>query len=161
VKVVLSLGAGLLIICTLAACYPYPHEYFATPEFSGVLRKGGVPVSGATVSVGHYRQDGRQYCLDSTRVATTDEAGHFRVAASVSTHLFASMLNPPNVIMQTTPLCFGVSGEQKLGVTTVAATNHKVEYALSCEFDSKPAMYIGTGQYSMEQWGICKNPSVE
>jgi hypothetical protein len=35
----------------ISACYPRPHEFTSSPEVSGVLLRGGLPVSGARVVI--------------------------------------------------------------------------------------------------------------
>jgi hypothetical protein len=153
--------ATAIVFECLVACYPRPHDYISTQEFSGVLIKGGVAVSGATVLVGHFGRDTDAHCADAKAVAVTDKDGSFYVASVVEKRLFASMINPPQLIQQIGTICFRTPSEQKLGVTVVAPTDHKLRYLLSCDLDAAPVEFIGTGQFSMAQWGICKNAEIK
>jgi hypothetical protein len=45
------------LIALLSGCYPHSHDYMLTQGFSGVLLKGGSPMSGVPVSVSHTRGD--------------------------------------------------------------------------------------------------------
>jgi hypothetical protein len=72
---------SLLLLAVIAAsqivsgCYPRPHEYTSSPEVSGVLLRGGVPVNGAPVMIAHTRGDDGNYCRDG-RVAAVTIARH-------------------------------------------------------------------------------------
>lgn len=141
----------------VSACYPRPHNFTSSPEVSGVLLKGGVPVSGATVLIAHTRGDDGNYCRDGRILAVTTEDGRFHVDANTDLHLFTSLLNPPKDVAQMTSVCFDLPAQQKLGVLLLALTDRKTSYALSCDLDSPPREFKQDVIWPKNKWGICQN----
>jgi hypothetical protein len=54
---------------------------------------------------------------------TTNDDGHFNIDPIVRLHLFTSILNPPDVVLQTTTVCFQTAAEPAFGMTIIARTN--------------------------------------
>jgi hypothetical protein len=141
----------------VSACYPRAHEYTSSPEVSGVLLRGGVPVSGARVMIAHSRGDDGNYCRDALAVAVTGDDGRFHVDANTHLHLFASLLNSPKYVAELTSVCFEVPEQVKLGVLLMAPTDRKTSDVLSCDLDSPPREFKQHVIWQKEQWGICGN----
>jgi hypothetical protein len=113
---------GFLVPCLLA-CYPRPHEYTRVPAISGVLLNNGKPVSGATVFVAQSGFDSDDHSQGLKATGTTNDDGHFNIDPIVRLHLFTSILNPPDVVLQTTTVCFQTAAEPAFGMTIIARTN--------------------------------------
>ena len=141
----------------LSACYPHSHEYVLTPEFSGVLLKGGAPMPGVTVTVSHTRGDTGDYCIDPKTVAVTDDTGAFRVPPQSTMHHFSSILDVPEHGMQITSICFQAPGKRKLGALVLASTDHKVKFEMTCDWDSTSVEFVQDWIQSPYQGGICKS----
>lgn len=151
--------AALLFALLLSGCYPHSHDYVLTQEFSGVLRKGGSPLSGATVSVSHTRGD-TGWCVNPAVVAVTDDTGAFNIPAQTQTHHFTSMINPPESVRQLTSVCFEAQGKQKLGVVVLAPTDHRTKYVAVCDWDSPGSVLTQKPRLGVDEWGICSRGDV-
>lgn len=116
---------GLLVVCLLA-CYPLPHEYTRVPAISGVLLDNGKPVSGATVLVAQTGINGDNPCQGLKAMGVTNDDGHFNIDPVVRLHLFTSILNPPDVVLQTTTVCFQTAAAPAFGMTIIARTDQRV-----------------------------------
>jgi hypothetical protein len=142
---------------SVSACYPRPHRFTSSPEVSGVLLKGGVPVNGARVLIAHTRGDDGNYCRGARVVAVTTDDGRFKVGASTDLHLFTSLLNAPKDVAQMTSVCFELPAQQKFGVLLLAPTDRETFYTLSCDLDSQPVEFKQHVIWSKDKWGICRN----
>jgi len=151
------LVAFIPLFACISACYPHPHQYIRTQEFSGVLLKSGLPVSAAAVYVSHAPGDNHQFCEGAKEVAVTSSDGHFHIDRVVEEHLFTSVLNPPDTVLQTTSICFHTSEANVLGVTTLSHTDRKLAFVLSCDLDSPPVDFKQGVILQPNEWGICKN----
>jgi hypothetical protein len=139
----------------LTGCYPGAHDFVRTQEFSGVLLRGGAPMSGVTASVSHTRGDTGDYCINPEVVARTSETGDFLVPAQIERHYFISMLNPPDMVSQFTSICFAALGNRKLGALMLAPTDHKVKFDGLCEWNASRTEFKQYVQLDPAQWGIC------
>jgi hypothetical protein len=144
----------------ISACYPRPHQYVLTQEFSGVLVKSGSPVSGAAVLVVHGRSDDKQYCENASVAAITSDAGAFHVDRQVELHLFTSLLNPPDTVFQITNLCFEVSAQRQLGARVISRTDYNITYVVSCDLNSAPVEFKQGFILRADEWGICRNDHI-
>jgi hypothetical protein len=161
--VIHSMRAALLLMVIaissiVSACYPRPHEFTSTPEISGVLFNGGVPVTEARVVIAHTRGDDGNYCRDGRVVGVTDKDGRFHVDPGIDIHLFKSLLNPPNTVFQMTSVCFELPGQQKFGALIMALTDRKTSFEMSCDLNSVPREFKQGVVWSVDKWGICSNP---
>ena len=143
------------LIALLSGCYPHSHDYMLTQGFSGVLLKGGSPMSGVPVSVSHTRGDTGDYCVDPEVVAVTSDSGAFRVPPEVQKHHFTSLLNPPNTVSQAMSICFQALGKRRLGALVVSPTDRQVTYVAVCDWDSKGVEFKQNTAQSPYEWGIC------
>jgi len=144
----------VLLIACLSGCYPHSHEFIARPEFSGVLRDGGSPMSRVTVSVSHTGGDtGR--CVNPEVVAVTDDTGAFHIAPQTQIHYFTSLINPPKLVRRLTSVCFEALGKRKLGVVVIAPTERVMKYVAVCEWDSPGVVLTGKPRLGVDEWGIC------
>lgn len=143
----------------ISACYPRPHEFTSSPEVSGVLLRGGVPVSGARVMIAHTRGDDGNYCRDGSVVAVTNEDGRFHVGPRTNLHLFASLLNAPKDVGQMTSVCFDLPERTTLGVLLLAPTDRETSDVLSCDLQSPPREFKQHVIWPKDKWGICGNGS--
>ena len=149
-----SIVTGSLLVC---ACYPRPHEYISSPEISGVLLRGGVPVSGAQVLVAHTAGNDGDYCREARVAAMTSQDGHFHVSVTAHWRLFTSLLNPPRYVQALTSVCFDAPGQSKLGVLLLADTDRKTAVVLSCDLNSAPREFKQRVIWQKDKWGICVN----
>src|ERR1700678_2674690 len=97
--------AASTVLCLLAR-YPRTHEYTQVPAISGVLLNNGKPVSGATVFVAQTRPDNDNFCKGLRAMGVTNDDGYFNIDPIVRLHLFTSVLNPQDVVLRTTTVCF-------------------------------------------------------
>jgi hypothetical protein len=148
-------GASLLV----SACYPRPHKFTSSPEVSGVLLRGGLPVSGARVLIAHTRGDDGNYCRDGSVVALTTEDGRFHIGAHTNLHLFTSVLNAPKDVGQMTSVCFDLPQRPTLGVLLLSPSDRETSYVLSCDLESPPREYKQQVIWPKDKWGICGNGS--
>jgi len=89
---------------------------------------------------------------------TTDSSGKFQVGPVIERRLFASLLNPPQLILQETSICFELEAKQYLGMTVVASTFDPQRFAATCELVSPHAVYLGSVSVPGNPKGICSNP---
>ena len=139
----------------LAGCYPHPHDYVLTQEFTGVLLESGTPMSGVTVTVSHTRGDSGDYCEKPEVMGVTNDTGHFRVPPQVQRQIFRSVINPPEVVSQLMSVCFRTAGKLKLGALINSPTDHQVSYSAVCEWTSPGAAFKQALVQSPHEFGIC------
>jgi hypothetical protein len=142
----------------LLGCYPHPHDFTRVPAISGVLLNAGKPVTGVNVYVAQTRADDGNYCRDMKPVTTTDSNGNFHVGPVIEHHLFASLLNPPQFILQETSICFEIAAKQYLGMTVVASTYHPERFEAACDLYATHAVYLGNVSVPGNPAGVCSNP---
>jgi hypothetical protein len=150
-----SRGAIALSLTLLSGCYPHPHDYVLTQEFTGVLLESGNPMPGVAVTVSHSRGDSGDYCERPEVVATTDDAGRFHVPAKVQRRLFESLINPPNMVSQTMAICFRAAGESKLGALVNSPTDRQMSYSAICAWHSSGSGFEQNTVLSAHESGIC------
>lgn len=141
----------------LLGCYPRPHEFTRVPAITGVLVNAGKPLTGVSVYVAQNRGDDGNYCRDMRPVATTDSNGNFQIDPVIERHVFASLLNPPQFILQETSICFEVAAKQYLGMTVVASTFHPKRFAAACDLAAPTHAYLGNVSVPGNPVGICSN----
>jgi hypothetical protein len=149
-------AAGLAFMCLLA-CYPRPHEYTRVPAISGVLLDNGKPVSGATVFIAQTRPMDDHYCQNPKAVGITDQDGYFNIDPVVRLHLFTSILNPPDVVLQMTTVCFQTASEPAFGMTIIARTNRTMSFSASCDLATPNMVFRGRVSIDGNRRGICTN----
>lgn len=146
------------VLCgLLTACYPHPHQYVKTQEYSGVLLKGGVPVAGAVVLISQSRNNVTNYCENPHTATVSSDTGYFHINPTVETKAFTSILNPPDTVLQSTSICFTQMEHQILGATILSRTDRRISYDLNCDLDSMPVEYKQRTIFPKDQWGICRN----
>jgi hypothetical protein len=149
-------AAGLACLC-LFACYPRPHEYTQVPAISGVLLDNGKPVSGATVFVAQTRPNNDNYCQGLRAMGVTNEGGNFQIPPVVNLHFFASVLNPPDVVLQMTTVCFQTATDPAFGMTIIARTNRTMSFSASCDLATPNMLFRGRVSIPGNPRGICTN----
>jgi hypothetical protein len=147
---------GFLVQCLLA-CYPRPHEYTPVPAISGVLLNNGKPVSGATVFVAQSRFDSDNQCHGLKAMGVTDDDGRFNIDPVVRLHLFTSMLNPPDAVLQMTTVCFQTASAPSFGMTVIARTNRTMSFSASCDLATPNRLFRGRASIPGNPRGICTN----
>ncbi len=154
------LAAAALLL--LSACYPHTHEYVATPSLSGVLMRSGTPLAGASVLINHTRGD-QGYCKGAVARTATDSSGRFELAAEVQKKHFASGLNPPQYVLQTSAVCFQTFGKIELGAVLIAPTDRRSAYDITCDWDPVGKESERSPLIDFRSSGICtlnKKPSL-
>jgi hypothetical protein len=153
-----QIGAvGLAVLCLLA-CYPRPHEYTKVSAISGVLLDNGKPVSGASVLIAQIGPINYPYCQQSHAVGVTDQDGHFKIDPVVRLHLFTSILNAPEDVLQTTTVCFQTASDPAFGMTIIARTNRTMSFTASCDLARPDRVFRGRASIPGNPRGICINP---
>jgi hypothetical protein len=147
---------GFLVQCLLA-CYPRPHEYTRVPAISGVLLNNGKPVSGATVFVAQSRFDSDNQCHGLKAMGVTDDDGRFNIDPVVRLHLFTSILNPPDVVLQMTTVCFQTAAEPAFGMSIIAGTNRTMSFSAACDLATPNGEFRGRVSIPGNPRGICTN----
>ena len=158
IRKILRGAANCAATLVLLGCYPRPYDFTRVPAISGVLLNAGKPVTGVNVYVAQTRADDGNYCRDMRPVTTTDLNGKFQVGPVIEHHLFASLLNPPQFILQETSICFEVAAKQYLGMTVVASTYHPRRFEAACDLFATHAVYLGNVSVPGNPAGICSNP---
>ena len=153
----LRIAFASLTVLNLLACYPRPHEYTRVPAISGVLLNNGKPVSGTTVFVAQSGFDSDNRCQGLRVVGVTNEDGHFNIDPVVRLHLFTSILNPPDVVLQTTTVCFQAAAEPAFGMSIIARTNRTMSFSASCDLATPNSEYRGRVSIPGNPRGICTN----
>jgi hypothetical protein len=148
--------AGLTVL-SLLACYPHPHEYTRVPAISGVLLNNGKPVRGATVFVAQSGFDSDDHCQGLRPMGITNDDGHFNIAPVVRLHLFTSILNPPDVVLQTTTVCFQTAAQPAFGMSIIARTNRTMSFSASCDLATPNSEFRGSVSIPGKPRGICTN----
>jgi hypothetical protein len=151
------LAAVGLALTWLLACYPRPHEYTRVPAISGVLSNNGKPVSGAKVFVAQTGFDGDNHCQGLKAMSVTNDDGHFNIDPVVRLHLFTSRLNPPDVVLQTTTVCFQTTAEPAFGMSIIARTNRIMSFSASCDLAMPNREFRGGVSIPGNPRGICTN----
>jgi hypothetical protein len=146
-----------LVLANLLACYPRPHEYTQVPAISGVLLNHGTPVTGATVFIAQSRPTNDKYCQNSKAVGVADHDGHFNIDPVVRLHLFTSILNPPDVVLQMTTVCFQTASAPAFGMTVIARTNRTMSFGASCDLATPNSEFRGRVSIPGNPRGICTN----
>jgi hypothetical protein len=149
-------GVGLAVL-SLIACYPRPHEYTRVPQISGVLLNNGKPVSGATVFVAQTGFDSNNHCQGLRAMGVTNDDGNFQVAPVVKLHLFTSLLNPPEVVLQMTTICFQTASEPAFGMSIIARTNRTMSFSATCDLATPDRVFRGRMSIPGNPRGICIN----
>jgi hypothetical protein len=149
--------AGLTVL-SLLACYPHPHEYTRVPAISGVLLDNGKPVSGATVFVAQSGFEADNPCQGFKAMGITNDDGHFNIDPVVRLHLFTSILNPPDAVLQATTVCFQTSAQPAFGMSIIARTNRTMSFSASCDLATPNSEFRGRVSIPGNPRGICMNP---
>ncbi len=153
----LRIGVAGLALLSLLACYPRPHEYTRVPAISGVLLNGGKPVSGATVFVAQSGLDSDHHCRGLKAMGITNEDGHFNIDSVVRLHLFTSILNPSDVVLQATTVCFQTAAEPAFGMSIIARTNRTMSFSALCDLATPNSEFRGRVSIPGNPRGICTN----
>jgi hypothetical protein len=153
----LRIAAAGLTALSLLACYPRPHEYTRVPAISGVLFNNGKPVSGATVFVAQSGFDSDNHCQGLRAMGVTNADGHFNIDPLVNLHLFTSILNPPDVVLQMTTVCFQTSSEPAFGMSIIARTNRTMSFSASCDLATPDRLFRAGVSIPGNPRGICTN----
>jgi hypothetical protein len=156
-KTISQIAAVPAAVLCLFACYPRLHEYTRVPKISGVLLNNGKPVSGAAVFVANTRPDNDNYCQGSRAMGVTDEGGNFQILPVVKLHFFASVLNPPEDVLQMTTVCFQTASEPAFGMTIIARTDRTVSFRASCDLATPNLVFRGRTSIPGNPRGICVN----
>jgi hypothetical protein len=149
-------GAGFSLL-SLLACYPRPHEYTRVPAISGVLLNNGKPVRGATVFVAQSGFDNENHCQGLKAMGVTDGDGYFNIDPVVRLHLFTSILNPPDVVLQTTTICFQTAADPAFGMSIIARTNRTMSFSAPCDLATPNSEFRGRVSIPGNPRGICIN----
>jgi hypothetical protein len=156
-KTIAQMIAVGLAVLGLLACYPRPHEYTRVPAISGVLLNNGKPVSGATVFVAQTGFDSDNHCQGLRAMGVTNDGGKFQIAPVVKLHLFTSLLNPPEVVLQMTTVCFQTASEPAFGMSIIARTNRTMSFTASCDLATPDMVFRGRVSIPGNPRGICTN----
>jgi hypothetical protein len=127
------------------------------PAISGVLLNNGKPVGGATVFVAQTGFDGDDHCQGLKPMSVTNDDGHFNIDPVVTLHLFTSILNPPDVVLQTTTVCFKTAAEPTFGMSIIARTNRTMSFSASCDLATPNSEFRGRVSIPGNPRGICTN----
>ena len=141
----------------LMACYPRPHEFYRSQDFTGKLTIGAAPVTHATVLISNSRGDKGRYCDNVVATGMTDGAGKFHILPVKESHLFDSLLNPPASVLQTSAVCFRLNTHETLGAIIISHTDREMSYTLSCDLDAAPQSFKQGFVLPPDQWGVCTN----
>jgi hypothetical protein len=126
----LRIAFASLTVLNLLACYPRPHEYTRVPAISGVLLNNGKPVGGATVFAAQSGFNSDDHCQGLKAMGVTSKDGHFNIDSVVRLHFFASILNPPDVVLRTTTVCFQTAAQPAFGMSIIAGTNRTMSFGI-------------------------------
>jgi hypothetical protein len=127
------------------------------PAISGVLLDHGMPVADATVLIAQAEPINDQYCEGLKEVGVTDHDGHFNIDPVVRLHLFTSILNPPDVVLQMTTVCFQTASEPAFGMSIIARTNRTMSFTASCDLATPDMVFRGRVLIPGNPHGICTN----
>ena len=98
------------------------------------------------------------HCQGLKAIGITNDDGHFNIDPVARLHLFTSILNPPDVVLQTTTVCFQTAPEPAFGMSIIARTNRTVSFAASCDLATPDRLFRGRVSIPGNPRGICVNP---
>ena len=91
-------------------------------------------------------------------MGVTSKDGHFNIDPVVRLHLFASILNPPDVVLQTTTVCFQTAAQPAFGMSIIARTDRTMSFSASCDLATPDRLFRGRVSIPGNPRGICVNP---
>jgi hypothetical protein len=90
-------------------------------------------------------------------VGVTNEDGHFNIVPVARLHFFTSILNPPDVVLQTTTICFQTAAQPAFGMSIIARTNRTMSFSASCDLATPNREFRGRVSIPGNPRGICAN----
>jgi hypothetical protein len=119
----------------LTACYPYYHKETRVPEIRGTLVRDGVPVSGVEVLLAQNVVNTRP-CETLEPATVTDQQGAFTIPMQLKTRFFKALLNPPELVLRLTAVCFRAPGQPPIfGGQFVTRSHITVTLQIACDED--------------------------
>jgi hypothetical protein len=117
----------------LAACVPYYYKETHVPEIRGTLMRDGVPVRGVEVLLAQKVVKTRP-CEILKPAAVTDDQGAFTIPMQRTSRFFRALLNPPELVLRVTAVCFRAPGEAPVyGGHFVTRSHIPVSIQIACD----------------------------
>jgi hypothetical protein len=121
----------------LTACVPSYYKETRVPEIRGTFLRDGVPVRGAEVLLAQNVVNTRP-CEILVPAAHTDDQGAFTIPMQRRARFFRGILNPPELVLRLTAVCFRVPGEAPIhGGQFVTRSHIPVTLRIECD-ESRP-----------------------